>query len=385
MSQTKAQLVSGTTAQDLTVDNINTTSVNSGQLSNRNIIINGAMEVAQRGTSFTGIDNTAQYPVDRFFMANSTGSARHTGTQDTDSPANFKNSIKSNCTTASSGLTSNSLDQFKIEYRVEEKGFEWVQFGTANAQALTLSFYIKSSQTGDTAVALVNSDNTRSFVHKFTISSTDWQRVTVNVPGDTGSNWHNGVIGIRIRWGSFGTTYQTSTFDQWQGAQKMTTNSNQINFAAATGNTLQITGVQLEPGSTATDFQHRSFAEELKLCERYYQQISRSSAGNNSTNGSFGAGTCNNNAGNGGIMQVSLMFQTKMRAAPTMSDSGTFSFHVSGVNVADTSTAYSQSFVDGVRITATQTAFVANNGVCGELISKYSDTSTAIIKASAEL
>ena len=228
------------------------------------------MEVAQRGTSFTDIDTNAKYPVDRFLMTNSTGSARHTGTQDTDSPVNFKNSIKSNCTTASSSLTSNSLDQFKIEHRVEEKGFEWVQFGTANAQALTLSFYIKSSQTGDTAVALVNSDNTRSFVHKFTISSTDWQRVTVNVPGDTGSNWHNGTIGIRIRWGSFGTTYQTSTFDQWQGAQKMTTNSNQINFAAATGNTLQITGVQLEVGSQATAFEHRSYGEELSLCQRYY-------------------------------------------------------------------------------------------------------------------
>tara|TARA_A100000172_G_scaffold66069_1_gene45611 strand:+ start:186 stop:1235 length:1050 start_codon:yes stop_codon:yes gene_type:complete len=275
MSEIKVNSIKGVSASVPAISINNTdgtcTANITNNLSNRNIIINGAMEVAQRGTSFTGIDSTAQYPVDRFFMQNSTGSARHTGTQDTDTPANFKNSIKSNCTTASSSLTSNSADQFKIEYRVEEKGFEWVQFGTANAQALTLSFYIKSSQTGDTAVALVNSDNTRSFVHKFTISSTDWQRVTVNVPGDTGSNWHNGVIGIRIRWGSFGTSYQTSTFDQWQASQKMTTNSNQINFAAATGNTLQITGVQLEAGSTATDFEHRSFAQELNLCMRYYQ------------------------------------------------------------------------------------------------------------------
>ena len=317
MSQTKAQLVSGTTAQDLTVDNINTTSINSGQLSNRNIIINGAMEVAQRGTSFTGIDTNAKYPVDRFLMTNSTGSARHTGTQDTDSPANFKNSIKSNCTTASSGLTSTSLDQFKIEYRVEEKGFEWVQFGTANAQALTLSFYIKSSQTGDTAVALVNSDNTRSFVHKFTISSTDWQRVTVNVPGDTGSNWHNGVIGIRIRWGSFGTTYQTSTFDQWQGAQKMTTNSNQINFAAATGNTLQITGVQLEPGSTATDFQHRSFGEELALCQRYAYVVK----GDFDDYTGFSAYSTSTTAA-----MVPVFFPVTMRAAPSFTFSGTARF-----------------------------------------------------------
>ena len=330
MSQTKAQLVSGTTAQDLTVDNINTTSVNSGQLSNRNIIINGAMEVAQRGTSFTGIDTTAQYPVDRFFMTNSTGSARHTGTQDTDSPANFKNSIKSNCTTASSGLTSNSLDQFKIEYRVEEKGFEWVQFGTANAQALTLSFYIKSSQTGDTAVALVNSDNTRSFVHKFTISSTDWQRVTVNVPGDTGSNWHNGVIGIRIRWGSFGTTYQTSTFDQWQGAQKMTTNSNQINFAAATGNTLRITGVQLEQGSTATDFEHRSFGQELALCQRYYLRIGDKALIY------YGVG----NIDGGNEAQTFVTFPTEMRAAPTsLETSGTASDYFLRVNTNQTCTS----------------------------------------------
>ena len=77
--------------------------INGAQIGGRrNIIINGAMEVAQRGTSFTDIDTNAKYPVDRFLMTNSTGSARHTGTQDTDSPVNFKNSIKSNCTTASS-------------------------------------------------------------------------------------------------------------------------------------------------------------------------------------------------------------------------------------------------------------------------------------------
>ena len=93
----------------------------------------------------------------------------------------------------------------------------------------------------------------------------------------------------------------------------------------------------------------------------------------------------NDNAGNGGILQVMVRFQTTMRTAPTMTQSGTFSHHVSGINVADTTIAFNQAYIDGIKITGTQTTFVHTDGFCGELISKYSDSSTASIKADAEL
>jgi len=148
--------------------------------------------------------------------------------------------------------------------------------------------------------------------------------------------------------------------------------------------TWEITGLQLEVGSVATDFEHRSFAQELALCQRYFQTVSRSSNAN-SVNGTFAAGTCNDNGSSGGILQVMVRFQTTMRAVPTMTQSGTFSHHVSGVNVADTTVAFSQAFIDGVKCTGTQTTFVSADGSAGELTSKYSDTSTAVIKAEAEL
>ena len=148
--------------------------------------------------------------------------------------------------------------------------------------------------------------------------------------------------------------------------------------------TMEITGLQMEVGSVATDFEHRSFSQELGLCQRYFQTVSRSSNAN-SVDGTFAAGTCNNNGGIGGVLQVMVRFQTTMRAVPTMTQSGTFSHHVSGVNVADTTVAFDQAYIDGVKCTGTQTAFVSADGSCGELTSKYSDTSTAIINASAEL
>jgi len=249
----------------------NISSINGGQLSNRNLIINGAMQVAQRGTSFTNITTALTYVVDRFFAANILSSAVQTGTQENDAPEGFYKSLKVTCTTADSDYSTNN--QSKIEYRIEGTDIQRLNFGTANAKTLAVSFYIKSNKTGNSAVGLVNNNNNRSFVHQFTIASANtWQRVSFTVAGDTTGSWpvESDNIGIRIRWGTFGTDFQTSTLDAWQAGQKMATSNSPINFNSAINDFLQITGVQVEIGGV-TDFEHLPISQTLALCQRYFE------------------------------------------------------------------------------------------------------------------
>jgi len=246
------------------------TSVGGGQLSHRNIIINGAMTVAQRGTSASNTGGTSARSVDRFFAGNPSASAVQTFSQEVDGPAGFYNSLKVTCTTA---LTSyGTAAQSKIEYRIEGTDLAHVQLGTSNAQTLSVSFYVKSNKTGNTAIGLINQNNDRSFVHQYTIASANtWQRVSFKVVGDTTGTWNKDTsVGMRMRWGTFGTDYQTSTFDAWQAGQLMATSNSPINFNSATGDYIQITGVQVELGDTVTSFEHRSFTDEILRCQRYY-------------------------------------------------------------------------------------------------------------------
>lgn len=243
-----------------------------GALSNRNLIINGAMTVAQRGTGNFPIGDD-DYPVDRFLFSNSgsgfTGGAN--GTQSTTVPAGFKNSLEVDVTTADTSLTSDS--QGKIEYRVEGNDSAHLNWGTANAQTVTLSFYIKSNVTGESAVAFVNEGNNRSYVATFNINTANtWERKELTVAGPTDGTWNtsNG-IGIRLRWGSFGSNFQTTSTNQWLSTQRMTSSSS-INFFSSTDNNLFLTGVQLEVGEKATPFEHRSFSDEFARCQRYYQE-----------------------------------------------------------------------------------------------------------------
>ena len=280
------------------------TSIGGGGLSHRNIIINGAMNVAQYGTSQSNTGNIAGRSVDRFFCENTgSTSAVQTFSQEVDGPAGFYNSAKATCTTA---LTSYGTGaQSKIEYRIEGTDLAHVQLGTSNAQTLSVSFYVKSNKTGNSAIGLINQNNDRSFVHQYTIASANtWQRVSFKVVGDTTGTWNKDTsVGMRMRWGTFGTDYQTGTFDAWQAGQKMATSNSPINFNSATGDYIQITGVQVELGDTVTSFEHRSFAEEKKRCERYYQTY-----GFTTMMGSLA----------GAVGTPRILFPTEMRATPAV-------------------------------------------------------------------
>ena len=240
-----------------------------GPLSNRNLIINGAMQVAQRGTSFTGLTSGNNYSADRFiFSLTSSGTA--TLTQSADAPVGFKNSFKIEFTAAAASPTEN-----KIEYRFEGQDVQQLEWGTANAKGITLSFYIKSNKTGNTQFALQNSANDRSYIAPFTIDAANtWERKTIYVPGDTSGTWLTGNdIGLRIRWGFYEASRQSSTVNAWQSGIYQTRSDSPINFADTIGNTFLLSGVQLEVGSAATPFEHRSYGQELSLCQRYYGKI----------------------------------------------------------------------------------------------------------------
>jgi len=343
------------------------------------------MQVAQRATSVTSITSSGYRTADRWGLS-VTGTGTWTNTISTDTPDGFASSYKMDCTTADTSLGASDLLIFNQP--IEGQNLQSFAKGTSSAKEFTASFYIKTNKTGTYVVELYDVDNTRQVSQSYTVSDTNWNRYTVTFPADTtGAFGNDNGASLYLQWWlAAGTTYTSGTLNtSWASA----TNANRVsalnvNLADSTSNEWLITGVQLEVGSVATPFEHRSFGDELVRCQRYFQTISRSSNAN-SVNGTFAAGTCNNNGGNGGILQVMVRFQTTMRAVPTMTQSGTFSHHVSGVNVADTTVAFDQAYIDGVKCTGTQTAFVSADGSAGELTSKYSDTSTAIIKASAEL
>ena len=358
----------------------------------KNIIINGAMNVAQRGTSSTA---NGYGSVDRFrILYNGTDEApthAQVGVASGTTPytSGFRKAYKitnGNQTGGAGGADYIIVRTILEAQDIANSGWNY----TSSSSNITLSFWVKSSVAQNFYGNLVSYDGTpQNYAFETgSLTADTWTKITKTIPGNSNLTFDNNTeAGVRLNiLPFFGASYTGSvTLNQWAAySGSAQTPANTSTWYTTNDATFEITGVQLEVGSVATDFEHKSFAEELALCQRYFQSISRSSS-SNSVDGTFAAGTCNTNGGAGGILQVMVRFQTTMRAAPTMTQSGTFSHHVSGVNVADTTLSFNQAYIDGIKCTGTQTAFVSASGSCGELTSKYSDTSTATIKADAEL
>ena len=305
-------------------------------LSNRNLIINGAMQVAQRGTSFSSITSNV-YPVDRFFVKDTNAaSGQATVSQSTTTPDDFKYALKVDVTTADTSLA--DADQYKIEYRAEGQDVAHLNWGTSAAKTVTLSFWIRSNKTGNTQVAVVNGDNNRSYVAAFTIDAANtWERKELTVEGDTAGTWlTSNDVGLRLRWGSFGSGYQTSSLDQWIGGQRMSRDDSPINFFDSTDNELYLTGVQLEVGEQATPFEHRSYGDELARCQRYYQEIEN--------------GTLKGARNTGSRLRITAPFVVSMRTNPTIARiaSTTVTMQTDGNATSSTSTSAAQGTTPGL-------------------------------------
>jgi len=234
----------------------------------KNRIINGAMVIDQRnaGASVTQTTNDV-YPVDRFRITG-TVTSKFTGQQSSQAPSGFVNSL---LITSSAATSVGASDYYTIDQKIEGLNCSDLGWGTASAQAVTLSFWVRSSLTGTFGGALLNSASNRSYPYTYTISAANtWEQKTVTIAGDTTGTWltTNG-IGITIRWGlGVGSTY-SGTAGSWSGSLYLSA-TGATSVVGTNGATFYITGVQLEKGSTATSFDYRPYGTELALCQRYF-------------------------------------------------------------------------------------------------------------------
>jgi hypothetical protein len=251
----------------------------------KNRIINGAMQIAQRGTSGTWNSTTvtpssASYvSVDRFRQAQPAGSTSTWGTgvitaaQSTTVPAGFYNSLSLTVSTADASST--ATNAYGFVQQIEAYNLADLNLGSANAQPMALSFWVRSSVTGTYAGSLFCFGTTNySYVFTYTVSvANTWTYVTVNVPAFTTNNTPftgtNGLIGVFFDLGS-GSNLQTATTNAWVSGSYIST-SGATKLIANASATYYITGIQLEKGSVATAFDYRPFGTELALCERYYE------------------------------------------------------------------------------------------------------------------
>jgi len=255
----------------------------SGALSNRNIIINGAMNLDQRSSGSATTNGSSGYTtVDRWKSYDNLSAGASTSQQVTDVPDNqgFKNSLKFTVTTADSDLGTGEV--LFIQQAIEGNNFSVLRYGTSSAKTSTISFWVKSSETGSFGGSLQRSVNyDRQYGFTYTISAANtWEYKTVTIPGDTGGTWptdNTAGASLMFNLGS-GSSRLISTANQWGTTSLGFQVSGTKNIAGTVNATFFVTGVQMEVGTEATPFEHRSFGQELALCQRYYQ---RQTAGTN--------------------------------------------------------------------------------------------------------
>tara|TARA_R100001126_G_scaffold33552_1_gene18862 strand:- start:118 stop:1194 length:1077 start_codon:yes stop_codon:yes gene_type:complete len=294
----------------------------------RNLIINGSQIVAQRGSDINDVANGG-FCTDRFKISKAnTDNLVLNLDQSTDTPTGFSNSLKLSVGTVESALASDEYLQFG--QRIEAQNLQHLNYGTSSAETLTLSFHVKSSITGTYAVSLFQSDATKYYSATYTISSANtWEFKTLKINGNTADviNNDNGE-GLRVNWTlSAGSDYTSGSNDAWGAITNWSVGHN-VSWITTSGATFFLTGVQLEVGSQATPFEHRSFGEELRLCKRYFHQIGTGEA--NYTPIAVG----NNEES---FSNLVIFYPVKMRAVPTLTYDGLQVFDAS-VNTGITST-----------------------------------------------
>jgi len=251
-------------------------------LSNRNVIINGAMQVAQRGTSTASITADGYFTVDRFGVIVTTAGT-WTQSQEADYPSGsgLARCAKMLCTTADASLAAGDLITFR--QLLEGQNLQQFAKGTASAKPFALSFWVKSNVTGTYICELRDGDNTRSVSASYTINaSATWEKKTIIFPADTTGlfdNDNNRSLDVNFCLAA-GSTYTSGTLaTTWVS----TTNANryvgQTNLASAINNYWQVTGVQLEAGSVATPFEFEDYGTTLRKCQRYFYLFRTGTAG----------------------------------------------------------------------------------------------------------
>jgi hypothetical protein len=245
----------------------------SGSPGFRNIVINGDMSIAQRSTSVASITTSDYYTLDRYqTVISSLGTWTQSQSTDVPTGEGFATSLKMDCTTADA--TPSGADVLILEQIFEGQNLQYLKKGTANAVSLTLSFWVKSTKTGTFIATLQDNDNSRTISKSYTVNVTDtWEKKTITFEGDTSGvlGNDNGASLILQLWLGAGTDYTSGTLaTSWEPTVTANRAVGQVNIADSTSNDWYITGVQLEAGTTASDFEFLPVDVNLARCQRYY-------------------------------------------------------------------------------------------------------------------
>lgn len=275
------------------------------------------MQVSERDTSQGGITSSGYYTLDRFKTEISSAGTWH-NSQSSVSPDGFSYSLKFDCTTADASLSAGNY--LLLSQYIEGQNLQHLKKGTSDAEALTLSFHVRSNKTGTYIVEFYDSDNSRSISKSYTISSADtWEKKTITIDGDTSGAFgadNGGSLGIFFYLAA-GSNFTSGTLNTSWGSRTLANVAvGQVNLADNTSNEWYITGVQLEVGRKETIFEHTSQGEMERLCQRYFFQ-----SPTYTDFPSFIYGT-------NGITCVPL--SVTMRASPTVTDQTGSNFYEAG-------------------------------------------------------
>ena len=283
---------------------------------NRNVIINGAMNVAQKGTSSTGLGANTSTVADRYKVCDrwsidveGTTTGRYTLTQDSSAPEGFANSLKLDCTTADTSIGASEL--VTLSQIIEGQNVQHFCKGTSSAKPYALSFYVKGNASATYVAELFDADNSRHVCKTFTVG-TDWSRVELLFPADTTGAFdddNNASLHLQIFLHA-GSNFTSGTLPATWASK---TNANRAagggSFFDSTDRTFFITGVQLEVGQNTTEFEHEPFKTTLHKCSRYFQQVT---TGEN--NGPIALATAYSSS----QLSVPIPLRPEMRATPSV-------------------------------------------------------------------
>jgi len=328
-------------------------SMASGFTGFKNRIINGAMVIAQRGTSFAGLtsSNTDGWPADRFRLRNSDSVSVLTVSQVADAPSGFVYSARAQVTTINATPNSETF----IEQIIEGNNLLGLAYGTASAQSFTLSFWVKASVTGTYNIWMYSPSSAKAVGFSYAVSSANtWTQISATISGDTAAALaSDNSAGLYIRWyldvaasaiGPLNATWSTSNI-----SNRMVSGS--VRLTSTLNATYQITGVQLEAGTTSSSFEYRDYGNELRMCQRYFI--------NERLQGYGLSGFCDTTT----TAIFYLTFKQTMRGDPSLTAPGTWEVRRGNVNASSATIGSPQVTPDGARVNVTSSSLTVGHGV----------------------
>ena len=293
-------------------------SVNDGPISGaRNKIINGAMEIDQRNNGASVTQNgSGLFAVDRFKLNGHSSDGVFTGQRSGVVPVGFTSSLLITITTADASI--GASQEYFVNQHIEGSNITDLNWSSSNAKTVTLSFWVRSSVTGNFGGAFKNNGATRCYPYSYTINSANtWEYKTITIPGDTTGTWATDTSsGIEVYFSLGVGSSRKGTANTW-AASNLSAPTSSVDLISTLNATLYITGVQLEVGTVATPFERRSYGQELALCQRYYCQSTNSVAASSLYNQSDGVYLAAFNYSNASWVGGSTNFPVSMRTTPS--------------------------------------------------------------------